>query len=90
MVKEAVRAAGGVPFEFNTIGVDDGIIMGHEGMRYSLPSRELIVDPSQGILARVQNLITTQLISGGAAAPGIQLPLTVHIVYKSMVPRAIG
>ena len=44
VVKEAVRAAGGVPFEFNTIGVDDGIIMGHDGMRYSLPSRELIAD----------------------------------------------
>lgn len=44
MVKEAIRAAGGVPFEFNTIGVDDGIAMGHIGMKYSLPSRELIAD----------------------------------------------
>lgn len=44
VVKEAVWAAGGVPFEFNTIGVDDGIAMGHIGMRYSLPSRELIAD----------------------------------------------
>jgi dihydroxy-acid dehydratase len=44
VVKEAVREAGGVPFEFNTIGVDDGIVMGHEGMHYSLPSRELIAD----------------------------------------------
>src|SRR3979409_1714230 len=44
VVKEAVRAAGGIPFEFNTIGVDDGIVMGHEGMHYSLPSRELIAD----------------------------------------------
>ena len=44
LVKDAVREAGGVPFEFNTIGVDDGIIMGHAGMRYSLPSRELIAD----------------------------------------------
>jgi len=43
-VKEAVRAAGGVPFEFNTIGVDDGIAMGHSGMKFSLPSRELIAD----------------------------------------------
>ena len=43
-VKEGVRAAGGVPFEFNTIGVDDGIAMGHGGMKYSLPSRELIAD----------------------------------------------
>jgi dihydroxy-acid dehydratase len=44
IVKEAIRAAGGVPFEFNTIGVDDGIAMGHIGMKYSLPSRELIAD----------------------------------------------
>ena len=44
VVKDAVRVAGGVPFEFNTIGVDDGIAMGHEGMRFSLPSRELIAD----------------------------------------------
>ena len=44
IVKEAIREAGGVPFEFNTIGVDDGIAMGHGGMRYSLPSRELIAD----------------------------------------------
>lgn len=44
VAKEAVREAGGVPFEFNTIGVDDGIAMGHLGMRYSLPSRELIAD----------------------------------------------
>ncbi|BCW98403.1 MAG: dihydroxy-acid dehydratase [Armatimonadota bacterium] len=43
-IKEAVREAGGVPFLFNTIGVDDGIAMGHIGMRYSLPSRELIAD----------------------------------------------
>ena len=44
IIKDAVRAAGGVPFEFNTIGVDDGIAMGHLGMKYSLPSRELIAD----------------------------------------------
>ena len=43
-VKECIRAAGGVPFLFNTIGVDDGIAMGHDGMKYSLPSRELIAD----------------------------------------------
>src|ERR1700756_1941375 len=43
-VKECVRAAGGMPFLFNTIGVDDGIAMGHAGMKYSLPSREIIAD----------------------------------------------
>ncbi len=43
-VKAGIRNAGGVPFEFHTIGVCDGIAMGHEGMRYSLPSREVIED----------------------------------------------
>ena len=43
-VKAGIISAGGVPFEFNTIGVCDGIAMGHSGMRYSLPSRELIAD----------------------------------------------
>jgi len=49
-VKEAVRAAGMIPFEFNTIGVDDGIAMGHIGMRYSLPSRELIADSVETVV----------------------------------------
>ena len=44
IVADAVRAAGGVPKEFNTIAVDDGIAMGHSGMLYSLPSREIITD----------------------------------------------
>ncbi|WFN36475.1 dihydroxy-acid dehydratase [Methanomicrobium antiquum] len=43
-VREGIAAAGGVPFEFNTIGICDGIAMGHEGMRYSLASRENIAD----------------------------------------------
>lgn len=51
VVKEAVRRAGGVPFEFNTIGVDDGIAMGHVGMNYSLPSRELIADSVETVVA---------------------------------------
>jgi dihydroxy-acid dehydratase len=43
-VHEGIAAAGGVPFEFGVIGICDGIAMGHEGMRYSLPSRENIAD----------------------------------------------
>ena len=43
-VKGGVRSAGGTPFEVNTIGICDGIAMGHLGMKYSLPSRELIAD----------------------------------------------
>ena len=43
-VKSGVLSAGGIPFEFNTIGICDGIAMNHPGMKYSLPSRELIAD----------------------------------------------
>ena len=50
IVKEEIRKAGGVPFEFNTIGVDDGIAMGHDGMLYSLPSRELIADAIETVM----------------------------------------
>ncbi|MFC9932493.1 dihydroxy-acid dehydratase [Streptomyces sp. NPDC127190] len=44
IVSEAITEAGGIPREFNTIAVDDGIAMGHGGMLYSLPSRDLIAD----------------------------------------------
>jgi len=49
-VKQCVREAGGVPFEFNTIGVDDGIAMGHGGMLFSLPSREIIADAVETVV----------------------------------------
>ena len=51
IVRQAVRAAGGVPFMFHTIGVDDGIAMGHVGMKYSLASRELIADAVETMVA---------------------------------------
>ncbi len=50
IVKEAIREAGGVPFEFNTLGVDDGIAMGQIGMRYSLASREIIADSVETVV----------------------------------------
>lgn len=50
IAKEEIRKAGGIPFEFNTIGVDDGIAMGHIGMRYSLPSREIIADSAETVI----------------------------------------
>src|SRR3954447_20635491 len=61
-VKECVRASGGVPFLFNTIGVDDGIAMGHKGMKYSLPSRELIADC-------VETMIEAHLFDGMVCIP---------------------
>ncbi len=54
-VKAGIRSAGGVPFEFQTIGVCDGVAMGHKGMRYSLPSRELIEDSIE-IMAEAHQL----------------------------------
>ncbi|NOY75657.1 MAG: dihydroxy-acid dehydratase [Kiritimatiellaeota bacterium] len=50
MIRDEIRAAGGVPFEFNTIAICDGIAMGHSGMKYSLPSRELIADCVESML----------------------------------------
>ena len=62
IVKEAIREAGGVPFEFNTIGVCDGIAMGHSGMKFSLPSRELIADA-------VETMITAHQFDGMVCIP---------------------
>ena len=50
LIKAEIRAAGGVPFEFDTIAVCDGIAMGHQGMKMSLPSRELIADTVETML----------------------------------------
>lgn len=49
-VKKYIRRSGGVPIEFNTIGICDGIAMGHMGMKYSLPSRELIADSVESMV----------------------------------------
>ena len=51
LIKKAIVKAGGVPFEFNTIAVCDGIAMSHTGMKYSLPSRELIADAVESMVA---------------------------------------
>ena len=93
VVKEAVRAAGGIPFEFNTIGVDDGIVMGHEGMHYSLPSRELIADAVETMVSAhcfdalicIPNCdkITPGMLMGAARA-------NVPTVFVSGGPMAAG
>jgi dihydroxy-acid dehydratase len=61
-VKAGVLEAGGTPFEFNTIAVCDGLAMGHQGMRYSLPSRELIAD-SVEVMVQAHRLDGVILIS---------------------------
>ncbi len=69
-VKAGIRSAGGVPFEFQTIGVCDGIAMGHAGMRFSLPSRELIEDSIE-IMAEAHQLDGLVMIpSCDKIAPG--------------------
>jgi dihydroxy-acid dehydratase len=49
-IRRQIRLAGGVPIEFNTIGICDGIAMGHSGMKYSLPSRELVADSVESMV----------------------------------------
>ena len=61
-VKAGIEEAGGTPFEFNTIAVCDGLAMGHQGMRYSLPSRELIAD-SVEVMVQAHRLDGVVLIS---------------------------
>src|SRR6195952_3860654 len=61
-VRAAIYEAGGVPFEFNTIGVDDGIAMGHGGMKYSLASRELIADS-------IETMLRAHCFDGGVCMP---------------------
>ncbi len=51
IIKDEIRKNGCVPFEFNTIGVDDGIAMGHNGMLYSLPSREIIANSIETVMS---------------------------------------
>jgi dihydroxy-acid dehydratase len=92
-VKEAVRKAGGVPFEFNTIGVDDGIAMGHIGMNYSLPSRELIADS-------VETVVNAHAFDGMICIPNCDkivpgmlmgaLRLDIPTVFLSGGPMAAG
>ncbi|MBM3878562.1 MAG: dihydroxy-acid dehydratase [Verrucomicrobia bacterium] len=93
LVKRLVRAAGGVPFIFNTIGVDDGIAMGHGGMKYSLPSRELIADC-------VESMVRAHCFDGMICIPNCDkivpgmlmaaMRLNVPTVFVSGGPMAAG
>ena len=93
LVKRLVREAGGVPFIFNTIGVDDGIAMGHGGMKYSLPSRELIADC-------VESMIRAHSFDGMVCIPNCDkivpgmlmgsMRLNIPTVFVSGGPMAAG
>ncbi len=94
--KEGIQAAGGTPFEFNTIAVCDGLAMGHQGMRYSLPSRELIAD-SVEIMAQAHRLDGLVLISNCdkvtpgmlMAAARLDIP-TIAITGGAMASGMVG
>ena len=92
-VKEGVRAAGGVPFEFNTIAICDGIAMNHAGMKYSLPSRELIAD-SVEVMAEAQAFDALVFIPNcDKIIPGMlmaALKLNVPAIFVSGGPMLAG
>jgi len=95
-VKAGIYAAGGIPMEFNTIGVCDGIAMNHEGMKYSLPSRELIADsieimamshPFDGLvlMASCDKIVPGMLI----AAARLNVP-SIFLAGGPMLPGRVG
>ncbi len=93
VAKAAIREAGGVPFEFNAIGVDDGIAMGHLGMRYSLPSRELIADSLETVAEahRLDGLIC--ISSCDKIVPGMlmaALRMNIPAIFVSGGPMKAG
>lgn len=93
LVKRLVRKAGAVPFVFNTIGVDDGIAMGHNGMKYSLPSRELIADT-------VETMVRAHFFDGMICIPNCDkivpgmlmasMRLNIPTIFVSGGPMAAG
>jgi len=93
LIKEAVRAAGGVPFEFNTIGVDDGIAMGHMGMKYSLPSRELIADSVETMIEAHRFDAMVCIPNCDKIVPGMLLAamrVNIPAIFVSGGPMAAG
>lgn len=93
IVKQAIREAGGVPFVFNTIGVDDGIAMGHDGMLYSLPSREIIADSIETVMNAHKLDALICIPNCDKIVPGMimgALRVNVPTVFVSGGPMAAG
>ena len=93
IAKEEVRKAGGVPFEFNTIGVCDGIAMGHIGMRYSLASREIIADSVETVAEahRLDGLVC--IPNCDKITPGMMmaaLRINIPVIFVSGGPMKAG
>jgi Dihydroxyacid dehydratase/phosphogluconate dehydratase len=92
-IKDEIRKAGAIPVEFNTIGVDDGIAMGHYGMHYSLPSRELIADAIETVVEAHQLDGLICIPNCDKIVPGMlmgALRVNVPTVFISGGPMAAG
>jgi dihydroxy-acid dehydratase len=92
-VKAGVRKAGGTPMEFNTIGICDGIAMGHRGMKYSLPSREIVADSveSMGMAYAFDGLVC--MAGCDKIVPGMMmamLRLNIPAIFLSGGPMLAG
>ncbi|WP_207531626.1 dihydroxy-acid dehydratase [Desertivirga arenae] len=93
IIKEEIRANGCVPFEFNTIGVDDGIAMGHDGMLFSLPSRELIASSVESVMNAHKLDAMIAIPNCDKIVPGMimgALRVNVPTVFVSGGPMAKG
>ena len=93
IVKDAIREAGGVPFEFNVIGVDDGIAMGHSGMHFSLPSRELIADSIETVVEAHKLDALVCIPNCDKIVPGMMMAaarLNIPTIFVSGGPMAAG
>jgi len=93
VIKNEIRANGCVPFEFNTIGVDDGIAMGHDGMLYSLPSREIIANSMETVMNAHKLDAMIAIPNCDKIVPGMimgALRVDVPTVFVSGGPMAAG
>ena len=93
IIKDEIRANGCVPFEFNTIGVDDGIAMGHDGMLYSLPSREIIANSIETVMNAHKLDAMIAIPNCDKIVPGMimgALRVDVPTVFVSGGPMAAG
>ncbi|OQY06929.1 MAG: dihydroxy-acid dehydratase [Planctomycetales bacterium 4572_13] len=92
-VKQAIRDAGGVPFEFNTIAVCDGIAMGHGGMKYSLASREIIADAVETMIRAHRFDAMVCIPNCDKVVPGMlmgSMRLNIPTLFVSGGPMAAG
>ncbi|GGP76537.1 dihydroxy-acid dehydratase [Streptomyces sp. L500] len=93
IVSDAIKAAGGIPREFNTIAVDDGIAMGHAGMLYSLPSRDLIADSVEYMVEAHRADALICISNCDKITPGMlmaALRLNIPVVFVSGGPMEAG